>query len=56
MRKLLTNAWHKMKDEGGQDLIEYALIGALIAVASTAAMGTLASAIVTEFGVISTGI
>jgi pilus assembly protein Flp/PilA len=42
-----------MKDESGQDLIEYALIGALIAVACTAAMGTLATAITTEFGIIS---
>jgi pilus assembly protein Flp/PilA len=56
MRKLLTNAWHRVKDESGQDLIEYALIGALIAVACTAAMGTLAAAIVSEFGVVSTGI
>ena len=42
-----------LKDEQGQDLIEYALIGALIAVACTAAMGTLATAIVGEFSSIS---
>ena len=38
------------KDESGQDLIEYALIAALIAVASVAAMGTLAKSISNEFG------
>jgi pilus assembly protein Flp/PilA len=37
-------------EESGQDLIEYALIAALIAVASIAAMGTLATSISTEFG------
>jgi pilus assembly protein Flp/PilA len=37
------------KEESGQDLIEYALIAALIAVASVAAMGTLATNISTEF-------
>jgi pilus assembly protein Flp/PilA len=34
-----------LKDESGQDLIEYALVVALIAFAATAGMGTLASAI-----------
>ena len=37
------------KEESGQDLIEYALIGALIAVACIAAMNPLATAIQTEF-------
>jgi len=37
------------KEESGQDLIEYALIAALIAVASVAAMNTLAGKISTEF-------
>jgi pilus assembly protein Flp/PilA len=50
----LQQLMHSMKDESGQDLIEYALIGALIAVACTAAMGTLATAISAEFGAIST--
>lgn len=49
----LQTALQPLKDERGQDLIEYVLIGALIAVACTAAMGTLATAISTEFGVIS---
>ena len=39
-----------LKDEHGQDLIEYALVVALIAFAATAGMGTLASAINTAFG------
>ena len=38
------------REESGQDLIEYALIAALIAVASVATMKTLATAIGTEFG------
>jgi pilus assembly protein Flp/PilA len=38
------------KEESGQDLIEYALIAALIAVGSVAAMGTLANKIGNEFG------
>jgi Flp pilus assembly pilin Flp len=55
MRKLLTIAWHRVEDERGQDLIEYALIGALIAVACTASMSALAGAMVAEFGVVSAG-
>jgi pilus assembly protein Flp/PilA len=38
------------KEESGQDLIEYALIAALIAVASITAMSGLATKISTEFG------
>ena len=38
------------KEESGQDLIEYALVAALIAVAATAAMTTLANKISSEFG------
>ena len=37
------------KEESGQDLIEYALIAALIAVTSVVAMSSLATAISTEF-------
>jgi pilus assembly protein Flp/PilA len=36
-------------DESGQDLIEYALVAALIALGATAAMRTLATAIGTAF-------
>ena len=37
------------KDESGQDLIEYALLAALIAVVSIATMGTLGTKINSEF-------
>ncbi len=36
-------------DEEGQDLIEYALVVALIALAATAGMGTVATSISTAF-------
>jgi pilus assembly protein Flp/PilA len=38
-----------LKDENGQDLIEYALVVALIGFTATAGMSTLASAINTAF-------
>ena len=41
------------KEESGQDLIEYALIAALIAMAATAAMTTLSGYISGEFGKVS---
>ena len=41
--------WNFMRDESGQDLIEYALIAALIALGAIAAMQTLASDIGNEF-------
>jgi Flp pilus assembly pilin Flp len=37
------------KEESGQDLIEYALIGLLIALGAIAGMGTVASSINAEF-------
>ena len=43
-----------LKNEGGQDLIEYALVVALIAFAATAGMTTLANAINTAFSNVST--
>ena len=43
-----------VKDEEGQDLIEYALIVALIAFAATAGMSSLATNINTAFGNIGT--
>ena len=42
------------KEESGQDLIEYALIAALIAVGSIAAMGALANSISKEFSTVGT--
>ena len=41
-------------DEEGQDLIEYALVVALIAFAATAGMSTLATAINTAFNSVGT--
>jgi pilus assembly protein Flp/PilA len=38
-----------LKDENGQDLIEYALVVALIAFAATAGMGSLAQSLNTAF-------
>ncbi len=41
-----------VREDAGQDLIEYALLGALIAVACTVAMSALATAISGEFNTI----
>jgi pilus assembly protein Flp/PilA len=38
-----------IKDQSGQDLIEYALVVALIALAATAGMGAVATSISTAF-------
>jgi pilus assembly protein Flp/PilA len=43
-----------VEDERGQDLIEYALVVALIALGATASMKTLANAISTAFGSVGT--
>jgi pilus assembly protein Flp/PilA len=43
-----------LKDENGQDLIEYALVVALIAFAATAGMSAVAGGINTAFGNIAT--
>ena len=40
------------KDESGQDLIEYALVAALIALGATAAMSSLATSISTAFSTV----
>ena len=44
--KLFLNLLH---DESGQDLIEYALVAALIGLAAVAAMGSLGNSIKTAF-------
>ena len=41
-----------LSDESGQDLIEYALVAALIALGATAAMNTLAGTISTAFSTV----
>ena len=43
-----------LKDDEGQDLVEYALVLALIALGATVAMRTLAAAISTAFSNIAT--
>jgi pilus assembly protein Flp/PilA len=43
-----------ISDESGQDLIEYALVAALIALGATAAMSTLATTISNAFGTVGT--
>ena len=46
----LFRAFHDLhEDESGQDLIEYALVAALIAFAAVTAMGSLATAINNAF-------
>src|ERR1035441_3961359 len=47
--KLSAKIQNAMSSEEGQDLIEYALVVALIALAATAGMGTVATAINTAF-------
>ncbi len=50
MNQLLWRALSNLhKEESAQDLIEYALVVALIALAATAGMSTLATAINTAF-------
>ncbi len=43
-----------LRDESGQDLIEYALVAAVIALAAVAAMTTLASNISNAFSAVGT--
>jgi pilus assembly protein Flp/PilA len=45
-----------VREENGQDLIEYALLCALIALACTVGMTNLATAINAEFGTIGTSV
>ena len=49
MKQLFTNL---MNDESGQELIEYALIAALIALGAIVAMGSLSTKIGAEFSTI----
>jgi pilus assembly protein Flp/PilA len=49
MKTLISVLARFHNDESGQDLIEYALVVALIALAATAGMSTLASGINTAF-------
>jgi pilus assembly protein Flp/PilA len=49
MNSLKATLSNLMHDESGQDLIEYALVAAIIALGATAAMGALAGSISTAF-------
>jgi len=51
--KLFVKFQDLMNREEGQDLVEYALVVALIALGATASMSALAKAISSEFGTIS---
>jgi pilus assembly protein Flp/PilA len=46
MKRFWTDFW---KDDGGQDLVEYALAAGLVAVAAVAAMPTLSTTVSTVF-------
>lgn len=50
MKSIIRTFANLHRDETGQDLIEYALVVALIALAATAGMGTLANGINSAFG------
>jgi pilus assembly protein Flp/PilA len=50
----LKHTLSNLSDESGQDLIEYALVAALIALGATAAMSTLATTISTAFTTVGT--
>jgi pilus assembly protein Flp/PilA len=56
LKQLAANLRMLMLREEGQDLIEYALVVALIAFAATASMSTLAGGINTAFGNIATAL
>ncbi len=56
MQKLISRVLCLVKQEDGQDLVEYALVVAMIAFAATAGMKTLASGINTAFVHINTDV
>jgi pilus assembly protein Flp/PilA len=51
LKQILSNL---LKDESGQDLIEYALVASIIALGATAAMSTLATTIGSAFTAVGT--
>jgi pilus assembly protein Flp/PilA len=53
MKNLLMRLW---KEEEGQDLVEYALLVALVALAATAGMNALATKINTTFTALGTSL
>ena len=53
MKQIFSNL---MNDESGQDLIEYALVAALVGLGAVAAMKTLGSNISSAFGTVGTNL
>jgi pilus assembly protein Flp/PilA len=60
MKNMLLNLYAKSQalknNEEGQDMVEYALVVALIALAATTAISGVGTAIVSLFGTVSSGI
>jgi pilus assembly protein Flp/PilA len=56
MLKLYIKMQNLLKNEDGQDLIEYALLASLLAVGAVAVLGPLAGAVNTAFGSATTAI
>jgi pilus assembly protein Flp/PilA len=60
MNTMITKMYLKLQDlmnrEEGQDLVEYALVIALVSVAAVAGLGTLATKIVATFASISSSL
>ncbi len=54
MKKAVSMIRALHRDDSGQDLIEYALVAALIALAATAGMNTMAAAINNAFNAVGT--
>ena len=48
------SAWESLKDDNGQDLVEYGLVIVLVCLGATAGMGTLANGINTAMSNITT--
>ncbi len=53
MKQILTNL---MNEDSGQDLIEYALVAALVGLGAVAAMGGLKNAVANTFNTIGTSL
>lgn len=53
MFKVITNL---LKEESGQDTLEYVFLGLIIALGAVAGMGTLATAVNAEFGKLGNGL
>jgi pilus assembly protein Flp/PilA len=52
--KFVTLLNNLRNDESGQDMIEYALVAALVAMGAVASLGTLATSITTALGTVGT--